>query len=582
MASSVSIDCRTEQTRLVKKAIQILVRILEERCALEAVTKGNADCRIILSLREGIGTDGFTIEDTDNGAVHIVGNDERGLLYGVGKFLRTSRYGMNCFMPSSWRGTSVPAKPVRGVYFATHFHNFYHDAPLQTVERYVEELALWGCNALTVWFDMHHFKGLDAPDARHMIERLRVILRVGDGVGMQPGMITLGNEAYATSPEELRADWTAGHNGYTRPLEGHYRVEICPNKPGGLDFILRLRREMLEAFSDLDIRYVWIWPYDQGGCTCSRCAPWGANGFLLAARAEAELIRQCCPSAKVVLSTWFFDRFTSGEWQGLATALEREKPDWLDYLMADDFGRFPDYPLKHGVPGGLPVLNFPEVSMERMYPWGGFGANPRPAHWQAYWDRVRDLVVGGFPYSEGIYEDINKVIVFQFGWDPEQTAEDIVREYASYEFSPDVADDLVHAVKLMEECQNHSLRGDLADLLRAGNLTDRTVRSANVYQLASAVPAERCFDIMRRTESKIPERARHSWRWRILWLRSALDTELQRSESRATENSESYFDELTAIYHAANAELQVSPPSIRTLKRVLTESSKQDRSSGRA
>jgi hypothetical protein len=46
-----------------------------------------------------------------------VGNDGRGLIYGTGKFLRDARYaGGGRFAPGQWRGTSVPAKPVRGMY----------------------------------------------------------------------------------------------------------------------------------------------------------------------------------------------------------------------------------------------------------------------------------------------------------------------------------------------------------------------------------------------------------------------------------------------------------------------------------
>jgi len=61
----------------------------------------------------------------------------------VGKLLRTSRYDRGGFIRRSVARTSIPEKPVRGIYFATHFHNFYHDAPLDEVQRYVEDVGLW-------------------------------------------------------------------------------------------------------------------------------------------------------------------------------------------------------------------------------------------------------------------------------------------------------------------------------------------------------------------------------------------------------------------------------------------------------
>ena len=84
--------------------------------------------KVELAIAPGIGSEGFRIEDRPGGGVKIVGNDARGLLYGVGKLLRTSRYDCDGFTAGAWRGTSIPEKPVRGIYFATHFHNFYHDA----------------------------------------------------------------------------------------------------------------------------------------------------------------------------------------------------------------------------------------------------------------------------------------------------------------------------------------------------------------------------------------------------------------------------------------------------------------------
>ncbi len=95
----------------------------------------------------------------------MAGQNELGVLYGLGKLLRTSRYSEDGFTAGSWRGESVPEKRVRGIYFATHFHNFYHDAPVEKIQSYVEDLALWGLNELLVWYDMHHFNGADDPGA---------------------------------------------------------------------------------------------------------------------------------------------------------------------------------------------------------------------------------------------------------------------------------------------------------------------------------------------------------------------------------------------------------------------------------
>jgi hypothetical protein len=316
---------------------------------------------------------------------------------------------------------------------------------------------------------------------------------------------------------------------------------------------------MLEAFQDLDIGCVWIWPYDQGGCTCARCAPWGANGFLKTARAEAGVIRECCPDARIVLSTWYFDRFTSGEWAGLDAVFRREKPDWADYLMADDYGsRFPEYPLKHGVPGGLPMITFPEISMLRMWPWGGYGMNPLPAHLQGLWDQCAHAVQGGFPYSEGIFEDMNKAIMFQLWWDPARKAGETVREYVAAEFSPDAVDELARAAEMMEADHGHSLTpGD-----------KRAQLGGKLYELPNLKHARQCLTLVEAAQRKLTPQARASWRWRTFYLRAAIDAELQRSGGLPTERSDAFFDELVEIYSAQHAEFSVAPPGRRTIARM--------------
>ncbi|MCX7934036.1 MAG: hypothetical protein N3A66_02115, partial [Planctomycetota bacterium] len=338
-----------------------------------------------------------------------------------------------------------------------------------------------------------------------------------------------------------------------------YHVELCPSKPGGLDAILASRRQMLEAFRNLDLGFAVLWPYDQGGCTCRACAPWGANGFLRTAPAVASLVREYFPGVKIVLSTWYFDRFTAGEWSGLAEAFARQKPDWVDYLLADDYGAFPAYPRRHGVPGGLPLLNFPEISMFEMFPWGGFGANPLPAHLQNIWQSCRDLVAGGFPYSEGIFEDINKVISLGLYWEPQRPAAEILAEYLAYEFSAAAAPLLADAVALMESGHGHGINQDAFRQHLAGG--------GQLYRLTKTDNAAACLAIVRAAEKKIPAAARRRWRWRIFRLRAELDAALAASAGRPTVKTERCFRELTEIYSARCAEAAVAPPALSALRR---------------
>ena len=102
------------RTPMVERISQILVSRVIERCDVKAVAEGEVPLTVELAIEPGIGTEGYKISDGVKGTVRIAGNDDRGLLYGVGKFLHTSSYGGQGFTPGSWRGSPCPKCPCEG------------------------------------------------------------------------------------------------------------------------------------------------------------------------------------------------------------------------------------------------------------------------------------------------------------------------------------------------------------------------------------------------------------------------------------------------------------------------------------
>jgi len=534
---------------VVRNIARVFTRVIQSRCDTRVVAGEGAALLVELAVEPGLGAEGFRIADIASGRIRIIGNDARGLLYGVGKFLHTSSYGDGGFVPGSWRGTSMPAMPVRGIYLATHFHNFYQVAPIEEVTRYMEDLSLWGVNSFLVWFGMEEFNGMGDPKARAMISRLRALLKIVRDLGLNVSLGCICNDGYANSPKDLRADdSTVGHAGYhTRMGERIYNLgnELCPSKPGVPEMELGFVREKFEAFKDIGLDYWFIWPYDNGGCTCPKCAPWGANGYLKMAEPLARAYRQAFPGGKVVLGTWYFDRWANGEWDGITARFKAKKPDWVDYIMADNFEEYPRYPLDKGVPGGFPLLNFPDISMWGQNPWGGYGANPMPGRLQQRWDETRQKLSGGFPYSEGIYEDLNKVICTRLYWDPDRPAIAAVRDYAAFEFSPEAADEVTSVVRILDA--NHYRDG-------LGSTVRREIGE-------TAVEACRLMD---QVEAGLAPRVRSSWRWRLLRIRAAIDQELFRnSQGRGREEVfRQSYEELIQISHAEDARSMLRPELI--------------------
>ncbi|MHB9026805.1 MAG: hypothetical protein ACYC7E_21950 [Armatimonadota bacterium] len=494
---------------------------------------------ITLSPAARWGTEEYRIQRDPAGAIMVESGGSAGVLYGCGRLLREARVRDGALELPAGEITDQPEHRTRGIYFATHFYNFYHTAPLEQVQAYIEELALWGVNALFVWFDLHHFQGIDDPAAAELLARLRGMHEAARGVGMQAGLAMLANEGYANSPVELRAD---RRNIRT----AHYGTEICPGKPEGLYTILRQAGEVMDQFDSLD--FLVLWPYDQGGCCCTKCWPWGSQGFLHAGEKIANLYCARWPAGKVILSTWLFDwpgHGPVGEWDNLYRQMQ-DGLEWVDVVLADGHERFPEPPLQRALPHATPLVTFPEISMLGMGPWGAYGVNPLPRHWQALWNQVGGHIAGSFPYSEGIYEDLNKVVWAQLNWKGSQPVADIMRAYAAAEFSPDCAADITRALTLMEGTHTHWYqeqegRIDAPDLSAAGE----------IWEIVSA--ADRC----------LPSPARASWRWRLVYLRALIDRELSASGGTPTQAVRDAFSELSQIYHADDRTCAwVKPPVI--------------------
>ena len=503
---------------LVARTFAILKDRIEQRCAVNVVKARNRG-EIILTVDDRLSLEAFRI-DRVGGTVRVAGGSPRGLLYGVGKFLRTSRYDSS-FQPSAWRGTSKPHGSLCGMYFASHFHNWYVQASEAEITRYLEDLALWGVNAVMLIFPMINLQDWSDPEAGPAMDMVRNYARTARELGIQFAT-GINNCMFTGAPANIRAKRLPDPTG-RRGNSGH---PICPSNPEGHAYLMENARQLYDKLSDVGLDILVHWPYDEGGCACEQCQPWGSNGYLKLSRDLTQLGQSYFPKMKTVLSTWMFDTPPEGEWPGLTDALGKGEP-WVDYILADSHEDFPRYPLDVGVPGKLPLLNFPEISMWGNWPWGGFGANPLPARFQRLWDQVKHAVRGGFPYSEGVYEDMNKAVVVQFYWNPNLTARATLEEYIAYEFGPGVTDDVLAIIEILENTASCAYRKQPVD-------KDAVQRA---YQLAETV------------NPRLPDWARGNWRWEILHLRAVLDRERFGGDGLQSPAAEAAMLRLIELYH---------------------------------
>jgi hypothetical protein len=249
--------------------------------------------------------------------------DEKTAVYEIGKITAGSHWkvlelaGRLLRNPNLAPGEYKTEKDVCGMYFASHNKNYYETAPLDEIYAYIDDLALWGMNTVKLWFDLYFFENMQ--DGAEYAKKLKAIFKHAKSIGIKVITTTIANEAFHNSPKELRADWTCGHDGYIYNLNDHYHVELCPSIPDGLEKILEYRKEFLETFKDVEFDYMEIVPYDEGGCTCKECAPWGINGFLKCCEALIPLYKSYYPNTKIIFTIWQFGTFTGtkAEFDGL-------------------------------------------------------------------------------------------------------------------------------------------------------------------------------------------------------------------------------------------------------------------------
>ena len=259
------------------------------------------------------------------------------------------------------------------------------------------------------------------------------------------------------------------------------------------------------------------------------------------------------PNTKIVLSLWQFGTFTGNtrEFELVQKALGEGKFPEIEFLESEP--QYADYAVTHDM--HRPIINFTEISMYGAKPWGGFGANPLPKLFREVWEKSEKALSGGWPYSEGIYEDINKVIMLRYYRD-NQKAEDTIREYLSYEFGlkDEMLEKAFRAVCDMEE----TLKRDFSPPFKSGDndvYYDFTPEGQEPHRYIIENP-EKIFDIeksINEVHNSLPEKVRESQKWQLIYLRAVIDGELMRNDFRRNDKVLAYFNELIKRFHLENA-----------------------------
>ena len=148
-------------------------------------------------------------------------------------------------------------------------------APVDELTWYLEDVALWGYNYVKLCYPAIDMEDEFDPEIGIQLKRHCEIFKAAHSIGMKTSTGLSVNGVYKKHPPELHA---ALHNDpFIR--RGDTGNVLCMAKPGAQELVDAVNETICEGYKDGGVDMFNIWPYDEGGCGCPECAPWGAKGL---------------------------------------------------------------------------------------------------------------------------------------------------------------------------------------------------------------------------------------------------------------------------------------------------------------
>ena len=336
-------------------------------------------------------------------AVVILGNDERGVLFGVGNLLRELRMGRGSVsVRDDLDITTAPKYVLRGHQLGYRPKcNSYDAWDLPTWEQYYRDLAVFGCNAI----ELIPPRSDDDADSPHFqrppLEMMQGMSRVADSYGL-----------------DVWIWYPAMDLDYADPKT----VELALNEWGAV----------FSKLSRIDKVFV---PGGDPGHTRPKV-------LMALLEKQTENLHRYHSNAQMWVSPQSFDQVWLDEFIDI---LKREQPAWLGGVVFGPQVRVNLSQLREMVPAKYPIRNYPDITHSRQcqYPVAGWDVayalteareciNPRPEAEATIFRKIQPGSIGFLTYSEGCNDDVNKAVWSGLGWDPDVQVVDILRQYSRY------------------------------------------------------------------------------------------------------------------------------------------------------
>ncbi len=395
--------------------------------------------------------------------VWIIGADPRGVLYGVGAFLRKMDWANGRLaIQTDLSIATAPASPIRGHQLGYRSTANSWDAwTVAQFDQYIRELALFGVNSI---------ENIPYQDPRD-------------------------NPLMKVPRREMNRAMSA--------ICRRYGLDYWVWTPADIDLADAAKRTALlarfdELFADsVELTGVFVPGGDPGN-----------NPPELVMPLLEEIARRMAPKhpkARVWLSLQGFD---SKKEEAVYNFIERNLPSWLGGLVAGPSSP-PIARTRHRLPARYQLRLYPDLTHNKICQYqvpnwdqayaltlGREAVNPRPAESALIHNRYAASSDGFISYSDGVHDDVNKILWSALAWNPSQPVRDILIGYARLFFSPALAPEIADAILALERNWN-------------GPLVDNGAVEATLLA-------------WRKLEAQVPH-LETNWRWQMCLLRSVYD-----------------------------------------------------------
>jgi hypothetical protein len=395
-------------------------------CPMAALDRlpGSATTRPIRPQQPGP-AEGYQISARDEGSnptVYVLGNDARGVLFGVGRLLREFHLRRDSVLLDDLPEViSAPKYKLRGHQLGFRPKTNTYDAwDLPQWEQYFRDLAVFGANAV----ELIPPRSDDEPDSPHFARPPMEMM-----VGMSQLADDYGLDVWVWYPA----------------LDRDY------SEPQTLASSLREWGEVFAKLPRLDAVFV---PGGDPGHT----AP---HVLLSLLEKQTENLHRYHPKAEMWVSPQGFDQAWLAEFLDI---LNNNPPAWLTGLVFGPQIRISLPRLRQLVPARFPIRHYPDITHSRQcqYPvpdWDAAYAvteareciNPRPQDEAAIFRRLQPDTIGFITYSEGCNDDVNKCVWSALGWNPDTDLTGILRQYSRYFISDRYEDDFAQGLLNLEQ-----------------------------------------------------------------------------------------------------------------------------------